>query len=223
MLKAITRKSSLVDTKVRELNAARTASGESEMSVAYFFDHFATPADIEVTVAEEDFVAAKKELIPSVSLQELSHYERVRKEFEGTGGGDSGNRREGGSLNGQGKAVAKNQPPRTFYNGNTGDAHGHRNNENAEDDLASTNGGDESDDEDDHIVRTSHPQLDNSSTRSNDPKPHARPPVSNGRVKVGSVASYKGKGKGKAAVRDDGGLSNGAFGDEAEADDELYT
>ncbi len=222
MLKAITRKSSLVDSKVRELNAARKASGEPEISVAYFFDHFAAPADIEVTVAEEDFVAAKKELIPSVSLQELSHYERVRKEFEGTGGGDSGKSGEGGLLNGKGKAVGKSQPPRAF-NGNTGDAHGHRNHEDAQDGLAATKGGDESDEEDGHIVRTSHLQLDNSSTRSNDPKPHTRPPVSNGRVKVGSVASYKGKGKGKAVVRDDGGLSNGAFGDEAEADDELYT
>jgi peroxin-6 len=34
-------------------------------------------------VEEEDFVKAKRELVPSVSKEELEHYERVRKVFEG--------------------------------------------------------------------------------------------------------------------------------------------
>lgn len=36
-------------------------------------------------VMEEDFIAAHNELVPSVSADELRHYETVRKTFEGTG------------------------------------------------------------------------------------------------------------------------------------------
>ena len=34
-------------------------------------------------VVEEDFISAKSELVPSVSMDELQHYERVRATFEG--------------------------------------------------------------------------------------------------------------------------------------------
>ena len=34
-------------------------------------------------VTEADFVAAQRELVPSVSATELAHYERVRASFEG--------------------------------------------------------------------------------------------------------------------------------------------
>ncbi|TKA58166.1 Peroxisomal biogenesis factor 6, partial [Cryomyces minteri] len=55
------------------------------ITTAWFFDHLATPADTAVVVTEEDFFAAKGELVPSVSVQELQHYDRVRKTFEGDG------------------------------------------------------------------------------------------------------------------------------------------
>ncbi|TFB00996.1 Peroxisomal biogenesis factor 6 [Trichoderma ghanense] len=81
MLKAVTRQAAAVDAKVRALNA--DPATKHEISTAYFFDHYATPADIAVMVREEDFIAAHEELIPSVSAGELAHYERVRAQFEG--------------------------------------------------------------------------------------------------------------------------------------------
>jgi peroxin-6 len=81
MLKAVTRQAAAVDAKVRALNA--DPATKHEVSTAYFFDHYATPADIAVMVQEEDFIGAHEELIPSVSAGELAHYEKVRALFEG--------------------------------------------------------------------------------------------------------------------------------------------
>ena len=85
MLKAITRSARTVDGRVAEINGERATRSPPQppISVAYFFDHFATEADTSVVVAEEDFMAAERELVPSVSADELGHYERVRREFEG--------------------------------------------------------------------------------------------------------------------------------------------
>ncbi|KAG9816035.1 AAA-domain-containing protein, partial [Aureobasidium melanogenum] len=85
MLKAITRSARIVDDRVAEINGERATRSPPQppISVAYFFDHFATEADTSVIVAEEDFMAAERELVPSVSADELGHYERVRREFEG--------------------------------------------------------------------------------------------------------------------------------------------
>jgi peroxin-6 len=62
MLKAISRKTRLVDEKVKGTSRLK---GE-DISTPYFFDHLASPEDVEVTVREEDFVAAQKELVASV-------------------------------------------------------------------------------------------------------------------------------------------------------------
>ncbi|KAF2705096.1 peroxin 6 [Pleomassaria siparia CBS 279.74] len=80
MLKAITRQARAVDEKVKAYNAANPT-----MTVAYFFDHLATDEDTAVMVTEDDFVEANRELIPSVSADEIKHYETVRKTFEGAG------------------------------------------------------------------------------------------------------------------------------------------
>ncbi|KAF2013095.1 AAA-domain-containing protein [Aaosphaeria arxii CBS 175.79] len=81
MLKAITRQARAVDQKVKAYNATNA----QQISTAYFFDHLATEEDTGVLVTEEDFVEANKELVPSVSADEISHYERVRRTFEGAG------------------------------------------------------------------------------------------------------------------------------------------
>ncbi|KAE8856373.1 hypothetical protein PTNB73_09638 [Pyrenophora teres f. teres] len=81
MLKAITRSARIVDEKVKEYNNTHTPN----ISIAYFFDHLATEEDTAVMVTEEDFMEAHKELVPSVSADELRHYDRVRKQFEGAG------------------------------------------------------------------------------------------------------------------------------------------
>jgi peroxin-6 len=82
MLKAVTRQASLVDGKIAAINKSNLASGNAKISTAYFFDHFATKEDVAVLVEEEDFVAAERELVPSVSAKELEHYSKVRAQFE---------------------------------------------------------------------------------------------------------------------------------------------
>ncbi|KAK4560709.1 peroxisomal assembly protein [Recurvomyces mirabilis] len=84
MLKAVTRSAKLVDQKLAVINDQRVTRGQSKASVAYFFDHHATEDDLEVLVTDVDFTNARRELVPSVSLDELQHYERVRDTFEGT-------------------------------------------------------------------------------------------------------------------------------------------
>ena len=59
MLKAITRKTSAVDSKIRALQGG-------PVTIAYFFDHYATKEDLAVMVTEEDFLAAQRELTGSV-------------------------------------------------------------------------------------------------------------------------------------------------------------
>ncbi|RKF73254.1 Peroxisomal biogenesis factor 6 [Golovinomyces cichoracearum] len=82
MLNAVTRQSSLVDSRVSEINDNNARSGKGKISIAYFFDHFATDEDVAVTVTEEDFRTAQTGLIPSVSAKELENYQRVRTQFE---------------------------------------------------------------------------------------------------------------------------------------------
>jgi peroxin-6 len=98
MLKAITRQAGAVDEKVKAYNATHLPS----ITIAYFFDHFATDEDTAVMVTEQDFIDAHKELVPSVSADELGHYERVRKTFEG-----AGKKEEKPLDKGKGKAVAR--------------------------------------------------------------------------------------------------------------------
>lgn len=81
MLKAVTRQASAVDAKIAKHNST-LSSDDIPMTPAYFFDHHATKEDIAVMVTEEDFLAANKELIPSVSAKELEHYKKVREQFE---------------------------------------------------------------------------------------------------------------------------------------------
>jgi peroxin-6 len=41
----------------------------------------ATPEETDVVVTERDFVSALSELVPSVSLDDIRHYETVRQKF----------------------------------------------------------------------------------------------------------------------------------------------
>lgn len=83
MLKAVTRQASLADAKIAKINASPEQQRKgTKISTAYFFDHYATKEDVAVMVMEEDFYGAQKELIPSVSMGELEHYQKVRAQFE---------------------------------------------------------------------------------------------------------------------------------------------
>ncbi len=90
MLKAITRSARAVDARVATINDDRQLKGQSHVTVAGFFDHYAKDIDTVIEVIEDDFVSARKELVPSVSAEELYHYERVRDSFEGPGARGAG-------------------------------------------------------------------------------------------------------------------------------------
>ncbi|GAV52864.1 hypothetical protein ZYGR_0AI01460 [Zygosaccharomyces rouxii] len=81
MLNAMTRTASEVDEKVRIYNKTH---GE-EVSVRYWFDRIAKPEDTNVSVRMSDFLQAQKDLIPSVSEDELHHYLQVKENFENGG------------------------------------------------------------------------------------------------------------------------------------------
>jgi peroxin-6 len=83
MLKAVTRAARAVDERVATINEERLSHGQNKISVANFFDHYAEDMDTQIAVTEADFTSARQELVPSVSVDELRHYERVRNAFEG--------------------------------------------------------------------------------------------------------------------------------------------
>lgn len=82
-----------MDARIREMNeSAAAAAGKGKakhVTTAYYFDHYATAEDLDVVVEERDFIAAQRELVPSVSASELAHYERVRATFEGQRSADA--------------------------------------------------------------------------------------------------------------------------------------
>ena len=81
MLKAIARKVSALEAKVGSM-AGSSRTDDEPVSVSYYLDHMATEDDTAVVVAEEDFVAAQRDLVGSVSAKELEHYDRIRRAFE---------------------------------------------------------------------------------------------------------------------------------------------
>ncbi|KAB2574510.1 Peroxisomal biogenesis factor 6 [Lasiodiplodia theobromae] len=234
MLKAITRQANAVDAKVKQLNAERTASNAADSSqkaqlppitTAHFFDHLATEVDTAVMVTEEDFLSAKAELVPSVSVDELRHYERVRRTFEGqakekekekagaasgqmtigdaaaaaAAAGQDGINGVGGGGGGKGKGKGKAGGARGKGKGKamaSGDDVG---DEEGEDDDGNQADGvaEVDDDEDEYVIRTDHLMTANGSA---------------------------GKGKGKAAAAEvEGGDGNAAaFGEGAEGDEDMY-
>jgi peroxin-6 len=159
--------------------------------VAYYFDHYATDGDTQVLVTEEDFIKARQELVPSVSLDELRHYESVRATFEG-------------SKDGEGNANAvqhskRPTSPQTRQSVPRGDIYKLLKRASSQrDGMPSTNGnklpvqspgagqavGDASDVDDDYVIRTDKLSL-------------------NGSAAV-KAPSGKGKGKGKDVAAVDG-------------------
>ncbi|GAA6063493.1 hypothetical protein JCM10212_004452 [Sporobolomyces blumeae] len=83
MLKAMSRKAEEIDVKIADLNSRPPYSnGQTALlTPQYYLAEMATPQEIAVLVAQQDFEAALAELIPSVSPQELSHYKQVRAKF----------------------------------------------------------------------------------------------------------------------------------------------
>lgn len=191
MLKAITRRARAVDERVQEYN--KSNQGKPPISVAWFFDHVAEEQDTMVEVEEEDFWEAKRELVPSVSAEELGHYERVRRAFEGAEKNKKESQTNPQERQRPSQLTTRSDSTNTVIrsNGNSkGKGKGnavHANNGKAD---SNARNADESS-EDDFVIRTDHL-------------------ATNGSANI----KRAGKGKGKEAA---------AFGDGMGDDDELYT
>lgn len=198
--------------------------------MAYYFDHYATEADTEVAVVEEDFHLARQELTPSVSLDELRHYERVRSMFESvkektedsndthdqrpasSQQGVNGSNAAGGSDARQRaadamKRISRNGPPASVVTNGSGGGgdHSHpvlRPNAASAPGAADTKA--DADADDDFVIRTDRMSLQQSSPRKG-----------------------KGKGKGKSReIESNQPVSNGTVvqdgGDADDAGEDLY-
>jgi peroxin-6 len=219
MLKAVTRSARAVDVCVAAINASRAADHKSAITIAGFFDHHATELDLAVLVEEQDFDLARRELVPSVSLDELRHYESVRDQFEGAGKKKkdaNATAIENGSTqpqpvsrpttagSGDNKAAARmrfnelttrrgaHKGKATSTNGSAGES------------TAAVEGAGESSSDDDYVIRTEKLVLNGSAGKS-----PAKPAPSKGKS--------AGKGKGKRAeepVGDGNGEVNGHGGED---------
>jgi peroxin-6 len=224
MLKAITRQACLVDEKVTVHNKS-LGPGVTPITIAHFFDHFATDEDTNVTVSEEDFDSARRELVPSVSYEELQHYEGVRKAFEGNGA-DKKNIESGVTTHPKPLPPANGKNPPTAQSGRRpsatrpssrgkgrekllGFSHNQKQHGEAED---------EEDDDDPYTIKTAH------LTTNGKANGHSKHPlVTPGREN--EEAFFNGKGKGKGSLGFNAGQHDGtAFGDAAgEDEEELYS
>lgn len=82
-LKSISRVIKKVDNLLQEWNDAGPHEGHPHpCTTPYFLEHICLPADYEVVVNFTDFVDALKELVPSLSREEIQRYERLRDKFE---------------------------------------------------------------------------------------------------------------------------------------------
>lgn len=190
MLKAITRQARAVDEKVKAYNATH-----APITVAYFFDHLASEEDTAVMVTEEDFMEANRELVPSVSADELKHYERVRNTFEATGKKEeqkSGVQTQLSITNGETPQFRIATSSRKGK-GSTSEAQDLRN-----------HGAPADDDEDDYVIRTEHLAI-NGSADSGKGKGGAK----------GKAATNHSKSKSSVDI------AEGGFGDAAQ-DGDLY-
>ncbi|WWD03593.1 hypothetical protein V865_001647 [Kwoniella europaea PYCC6329] len=94
MLGAMTRTAEKVDQEVKRLNKLYNGNGtyqsdvdtkkswKGELTVQYYLSKLASPSEIQVKVGLGDFQGALKKLVPSVSKDEMDHYERVQRQFK---------------------------------------------------------------------------------------------------------------------------------------------
>ena len=91
LLKAVGRLTEGIERRIVEINREREREGQEGPAItrAQYFERFAQKSELVSRVSEEDFEAAAGELVGSVSVAELKHYDTVRKMFEGAelGGG----------------------------------------------------------------------------------------------------------------------------------------
>jgi len=96
LLKAMSRKAQEIDSRIATLNAEQQQSSSSSSSSGssakqwpwpwpltpqYYLSETATPEEIAVVVTAEDFTAALRDLVPSVSQAEMTKYAQIRQRF----------------------------------------------------------------------------------------------------------------------------------------------
>ncbi|KAI0373357.1 AAA-domain-containing protein [Pilatotrama ljubarskyi] len=83
LLKAMSRKAEELEAMIAKWNASPPPDSPHPfpMTPQYYLGELATPAETEVLVSEEDFNAALRELVPSVSQAEMDHYARIQQRF----------------------------------------------------------------------------------------------------------------------------------------------
>ena len=91
-LKAMTRAAEKVNEKI--------SLYPRKVSTQWWFDHVATSEDLAWQVEMQDFMAARKELVPSVSAQEQETYRRLQSQFSA---GETGAVKRNGTGKGKGK------------------------------------------------------------------------------------------------------------------------
>ncbi|KAF8526854.1 AAA-domain-containing protein [Hysterangium stoloniferum] len=82
MLKAMSRKAEEVELKIAALNKIPPPYQHPHpMTPQYYLAELADPSEIEVLVSRHDFESALRELVPSVSQDEMAHYAAVQRRF----------------------------------------------------------------------------------------------------------------------------------------------
>ncbi|KAJ1982358.1 peroxisomal assembly protein [Dimargaris xerosporica] len=88
MLKAMLRQVDLVTQKVAAINEAHASlspkgvqTTSSVITPQYYLEHLATAEDTQIVVTMADFTQALKDLVPSVPMEELERYKRIRDQF----------------------------------------------------------------------------------------------------------------------------------------------
>ncbi|RDX45475.1 AAA-domain-containing protein [Lentinus brumalis] len=91
LLKAMSRKAEELEETIAKLNAAPPPNSAHPypLTPQYYLGELATPAETEVLVSEGDFNAALRELVPSVSQEEMDHYARIQRRFSNDAVGGS--------------------------------------------------------------------------------------------------------------------------------------
>ena len=108
-LKAMTRAAEKVNDKI--------ALYPKKVSTQWWFDHVATAEDLAWQVEMQDFMAARKELVPSVSAQEQETYRRLQSQFSAVKKDTS----QIVQSNGTGKGKGKGKEVAVYSNGNDED------------------------------------------------------------------------------------------------------
>ncbi|KAI0710443.1 AAA-domain-containing protein [Cerioporus squamosus] len=83
LLKAMSRKAEELEETIAKLNQSPPPNSPHPypLTPQYYLGELATPAETEVLVSEEDFNSALRELVPSVSQEEMEHYARIQQRF----------------------------------------------------------------------------------------------------------------------------------------------